>query len=292
MLVPFLFEEFRRFIRAWSLNQILRYNLFMDISTWKIRLNELPLGEIYLFQELGSTNQTAETLIEEGAPPFSLVLADKQTAGKGRHGRSWQTNPGTSLAFSWILYPEPGIITPEKLGMLSGLGALGVAETLIEVYQLAAEIKWPNDVLVEGKKVCGVLVEVHWSGNLLKDAVLGIGINVSRGSVPVNKDLHFPASSLEEVCGREISRLELLIQVMSSLLKWYPELQSGDFTAAWQEKLAYKGETVTLFTGDKIIDQGTMQGVSPEGSLILDSDSGEVRTYQTGEIRLRPVDRS
>ena len=264
----------------------------MDLSTWKIRLNELPLGEIYLFQELGSTNETAETLINKGAPPFSLVLADKQTAGKGRHGRSWQTNPGTALAFSWILYPEPGIITPEKLGMLSGLGALVVAETLIEAYQLAAEIKWPNDVLVEGKKVCGVLVEVHWSGNLLQDAVLGIGINVSRGSVPVNKDLHFPASSLEEVYGREISRLELLIQVMSSLLKWYPELQSGDFTAAWQEKLAYKGETVTLFAGDKIIDQGTLQGVSPEGSLILDSDSGEVRMYQTGEIRLRPVDRS
>ncbi len=264
----------------------------MDLSTWKTRLNELPLGEIYLYQELGSTNETAEILISEGAPPFSLVLADKQTAGKGRHGRLWQTLPGKALAFSWILYPEPGIITPEKLGKLSGLGALAVAESLIESYQLAAEIKWPNDVLVGGKKVCGVLVDVHWAGNQLKDAVLGIGINVSRGSVPEDKDLHFPASSLEETNGREISRLELLIQVMSSLLKWYPELQSVDFTAAWQDKLAYKGETVTLFAGDKIIDQGTLQGVSPEGSLILDSDSGDVRMYQTGEIKLRPVDRS
>lgn len=264
----------------------------MDLSTWKTRLKELPLGEIYLYQELGSTNEIAEILISEGAPPFSLVLADKQTAGKGRHGRSWQTHSGKALAFSWILYPEPGIITPEKLGKLSGLGALAVAESLIESYQLAAEIKWPNDVLVRGKKVCGVLVEVHWTGSQLKDAVLGVGINVSRGSVPEDKDLHFPASSLEESDGREISRLELLIRVMRSLLKWYPELHSVDFTEAWQDKLAYKGERVTLSTSDKIIDRGILKGISPEGSLILDSDSGEERMYQTGEIRLRPVDRS
>ncbi|MCJ7716503.1 MAG: biotin--[acetyl-CoA-carboxylase] ligase [Anaerolineales bacterium] len=264
----------------------------MDLSTWKTRLKELALGEIFLYQELGSTNETAENLIREGALPFSLVVADTQTAGKGRHGRSWQTYPGKALAFSWILYPEIGIITPQNLGKLSGLGALAVVESLIETYQMAAEIKWPNDVLVGGKKVCGVLVDVHWTGNKLMDAVVGIGINVARGSVPDDKDLHFPATSLEEAAGSEISRLELLIQVLRSLLKWYPELQSSIFTAAWQDKLAYKEEIVTLFTGDKLIDQGTLQGISPEGALILHSDTGEERKYQTGEIKLRPVDRS
>jgi BirA family biotin operon repressor/biotin-[acetyl-CoA-carboxylase] ligase len=252
----------------------------------------LPLGELYLYQEVESTNLAAENHIKKGASAFSLVLADTQTAGRGRHGRSWETRAGKALAFSWILYPDPRIITPETLGNLSGLGALAVAEALIEEYQLAAEIKWPNDVLVGGKKVCGVLVDVHWIGNQLKDAVLGIGINVSRGSIPEEKDLHFPAACLEDVAGRDISRLELLVKVMLSLLKWYPELSSRSFTTAWQERLAYKNEAVVLKTEKKITDQGKLLGVSDEGSLILHSDSGVDRQYRTGEIQLRLVDRS
>lgn len=264
----------------------------MNLSAWRSRLDKLPLGELYLFQEVESTNLAAENYIKQGASAFSLVLADTQTAGRGRHGRSWETRAGKALAFSWILYPEPGILTPGSLGNLSGLGALAVAEVLIEEYQLEAEIKWPNDVLVGGKKVCGVLVDVHWTGNQLKDAVLGIGINVSRESIPEDKDLHFPAASLEEVSGRDISRLELLEKVMLSLLKWYPELSSRLFTTAWQERLAYKNEAVVLTTGKKIIDQGKLLGISDEGSLILHSDSGVERRYRTGEIQLRLVDRS
>jgi len=264
----------------------------MDLSVWRSRLKELPLGELFLYQEVGSTNSAAEKHIKTGAPAFSLVLADTQTAGRGRHGRSWETRAGKALAFSWILYPEPGLIIPETLGKLSGLGALAVAETLIEDYQLRAEIKWPNDVLVGGKKICGVLVDVHWTGNQLKDVVLGIGINVSRGSVPQEKDLHFPAACLEDVAGRDIPRLELLVKVMLALLKWYPELSAKSFTTAWQERLAYKNEVVVLTTGKKIIDQGKVLGVSAEGSLILHSDSGVERRYQTGEIQLRLVDRS
>ena len=112
----------------------------MDLSTWQTRLQELPLGEIYLYQELESTNETAEILISEGAPPFSLVLADRQTAGKGRHGRLWQTFPGKALAFSWILYPEPGIITPEKLGKLRDEGILTEEEFQVCKNRFLSEI--------------------------------------------------------------------------------------------------------------------------------------------------------
>ncbi len=277
------------FIFQWI---FIRYNCIMDLSVWRSRLKELPLGELFLYQEVGSTNSTAEDHIKTGAPAFSLVLADTQTAGRGRHGRSWETRAGKALAFSWILYPEPGLITPETLGKLSGLGALAIAETLIEDYQLGAEIKWPNDVLVGGEKICGVLVDIHWTGNQLKDAVVGIGINVSRGSVPEEKNLNFPAACLEDVAGRDISRLELLEKVMLSLLKWYPELPHKSFTAAWQERLAYKNEVVVLKTEKKIIGQGKVLGISDEGSLILRSNSGVERRYQTGEIQLRLVDRS
>jgi BirA family biotin operon repressor/biotin-[acetyl-CoA-carboxylase] ligase len=263
----------------------------MDISAWRSRLEELPLGDLYLYQEIGSTNQEAQNLARSGAPQFTLVLADSQTAGRGRQGRSWVTKAGKALAFSLIMYPDKGMITPDNLGKLSGLSALAVTETLTANYQLDAKIKWPNDVLVNGKKVCGVLVELHWSGANLESAVLGIGINVLKGSVPEDMDLIFPAGSLEEFFGREISRLDFLIQVLKNLLKWYPEITSGDFLAAWQENLAYQNQEVILMSGEKILDQGEVLGLNDEGLLILRSLSGEQRSYQTGEIQLRLVDR-
>jgi BirA family biotin operon repressor/biotin-[acetyl-CoA-carboxylase] ligase len=264
----------------------------MDIPSWKKCLSELPLGELYLYEQIGSTNQVAEKLILDGAPPFSLVLADYQTAGQGRHGRSWETRAGAALAFSLIVYPKPEWISPETLGKLSGLGALAVAEVLSENYQLPAEIKWPNDVLVNGKKVCGVLVDVLWTGNHLKGAVIGIGINVSSGSVPEEKNLNFPTDSLEGAAGKEISRLELLVRVLESLLKWYPELPSRFLTTAWQGKLAYQNKTVILKIGEDLIDRGQLLGLTEEGALILLSESGEERKYWNGEIQLRLVDRS
>jgi len=264
----------------------------MEIFSWKKPLQELPLGGLYLYQELGSTNLEAELLIKAGAPPFSIVLADSQTEGMGRYGRQWVTRPGKALAFSWILYPDPGIIEPDTLGRLSGLGALALVETLVEEYRLSAEIKWPNDVLVNGKKVAGVLVDVHWSGNLLHDVVIGIGINVHRGSAPDQSQLNFPATSLEETGGKEISRLELLTRVLQKLLKWYPLVSSDSFIDAWQDFLAFKDERVVLVSAGKTIDQGVLQGISKDGSMILISSSNQEHRYHTGEIQLRQVDRS
>lgn len=262
----------------------------MDVNTWKNRLEQLPLGELYLYQELGSTNQVADDLAQQGAPPFSLVVADSQTAGKGRSGRSWVTQPGKALAFSLILYPESSLIEANQLEKLSGLGGLAVAEVLAENLSLNAEIKWPNDVLVDGKKVAGVLVDIHWSGPDLKAVVLGIGINVLKGSVP-DYPLNFPASSLEELAGKEFSRVDLLVDVLRAILKWYPRITTQSFLTAWEGYLAYKKEQVTLLSAEDIVDQGQLIGISDNGSLIIQSDSGDENHYRTGEIHLRLVDR-
>jgi BirA family biotin operon repressor/biotin-[acetyl-CoA-carboxylase] ligase len=259
-----------------SLLLFLEYNEYMEITTWKKRLSDLPLGDICLYQQVGSTNQEAELLIEKGAPAFSLIVADAQTAGRGRHGRTWETRAGKALAFSWILYPEPDWIRPESLGKLSGLGALAVVEVLTDKYQLEAEIKWPNDVLVGGKKVSGILVDVHWMGTQIKDVVLGIGINVHRGSVP----------------DEQFERLDLLVQILESLLKWYPKLTSESFIAIWRDKLSYKNQAVILTVSEEIIDQGRLLGIDEDGSLILLSDDGSERLFKAGEIQLRLVDRS
>ena len=242
----------------------------MDIPRWKERLEDLPLGEMYLFSEVGSTNQEAEKLIQAGVPPFTLVVADSQTAGKGRQGRTWITQPGQALAFSWILYPEKGRIQPEILGRISGLGALAVAETIQELYGLPAEIKWPNDVIIEGKKTAGILVEVHWQGCQLLDVILGIGINVKAKSLPENPRFDFPATTLEGISGTEIDRLELLRKVLESLLKWYRRLAEPSLIKTWNTNLAYKNKLVSLRSPLGPLVEGTVSGVGEDGSLILD----------------------
>jgi BirA family biotin operon repressor/biotin-[acetyl-CoA-carboxylase] ligase len=264
----------------------------MDIPIWKEHLAHLALGDIYIFPEVNSTNLVAEEKIKEGAPPFSLVVADSQTEGKGRLGRTWITRAGKALALSWILYPEPGRLQPETLGMLSGLAPVAVAEVLREHYSLPAEIKWPNDVLIEGKKAAGVLVDVRWNGCEVTDVVVGIGVNVARDSVPPLEELNFPAISLEEAAGKEISRLTLLVQIMDSLLKWYSRLVEPSFIQEWNSMLAFKGQQVKLTTERGLTGQGKVAGISDDGSLILISEAGQETEYHSGEIQLRLVDRS
>ncbi|HDD55549.1 MAG TPA: biotin--[acetyl-CoA-carboxylase] ligase [Chloroflexi bacterium] len=264
----------------------------MDIPRWKERLTHLPLGELHFHPEVGSTNLEAEKLIQAGVEPFSLVIADSQTAGRGRQGRTWITRPGQALAFSWILFPEKGRIRPETLGRINGLGALAVAETIQEKYGLQSEIKWPNDVLIEGSKVAGILVEVHWQGCQLMDVILGIGINVGKESIPADPQFNFPATSLEGSAGKEINRLDLLVGLLESLLKWYRRLAEPSLIKAWNEHLAYKNQLVSLNSPNGPLTEGTLQGVEQDGSLILGTSTGEVRHFHSGVIQLRLVDRS
>lgn len=264
----------------------------MNIKVWEERLKSLALGELLILPEVGSTNLEAEKLIKAGAAPFSLVVADSQTAGKGRGDRSWITKPGQALAFSWILYPEKGRIQPETLGRISGLGALAVSDTIQEIYGLQSEIKWPNDVLVGGKKAAGILVEVHWQGCQLMDVILGIGINVGAGAIPADAQFDFPGCSLEAASGKEINRLDLLVDVLEALLKWYRRLAEPTLIKAWNERLAYKGQFVSLISPGGPLAEGKLAGVAEDGALILETSFGESRHFHSGEIQMRLVDRS
>jgi BirA family biotin operon repressor/biotin-[acetyl-CoA-carboxylase] ligase len=264
----------------------------MDIKRWRERLEELPLGEIYIYQEVESTNSEAEKRVQEGAPAFSLVLADAQTAGRGRQGRSWITQPGSALALSWILYPEPGRIQPELLGRLTGLGAVAVCQVLRETYRLPARVKWPNDVLVEGEKITGILPEVHWDGCRLVDVILGIGVNVHREALPQDTEFIFPATTLEDCLGARISRLDLLQEIMESLLTWYRRLAEPSLIDTWNSLLAYREEQVVLSIPKGEIARGELLGVNEDGSLNLRDQTGLVQRFHSGEIQVRLVDRS
>ena len=139
-------------------------------------LSDLPLGGVRYYPQISSTNDAALAWAAEGAADLALVIADEQTAGRGRVGRSWITPAGAALACSLVL--RPAVEEGESIALYSALGALAVVSALEEKYGLNPEIKWPNDVLVRGRKLCGILAETVWLGSQAESVVLGIGLNV------------------------------------------------------------------------------------------------------------------
>jgi len=268
----------------------------MDQQSLEKSLSELNLGEIRYFDSINSTNNYAANWAKEGAPDCALVIADEQTAGRGRGSRHWFTPPGAALAFSLILRPK----VPDQDGhitRITGLGALGVSRALRHCYQLPAEIKWPNDVIINSSKICGILAEAAWLGDQLSAVILGVGINVGSAAVPPedwagHHERPFPAGSIEGALGRSVDRIPLLHRVLSEMLELLPRLEEPEFIQAWREKLAFLGDWVEVITSETEVHEGQVAGLSEDGSLRLRLRSGEQITLQVGEIHLRPADSS
>ncbi|OQY36041.1 MAG: biotin--[acetyl-CoA-carboxylase] ligase [Anaerolineaceae bacterium 4572_5.1] len=259
----------------------------MQKKQWQTALKNLPLGQQHYFAQVGSTNDIAAKLLDADAPHLSLVLADEQVKGRGRNGRSWTTTGGAALAFSVILLPKDDLITTQTLGRVSGLGGIAVCLALQKHYSLPAAVKWPNDVLLNGKKVAGVLAEAHWRADRLQGVVLGIGINVLPASVPPARDLNFPATSVAAEYGATVSRPELLAHVLTEVINWYSLLNSDNLLKTWEANLAFRGEQVYLDARDGTHVEGRVLGLNPDGSLRLGTGPGETHTFRIGEIRLR-----
>lgn len=266
-------------------------------STLRQALAGLPLGGMRYFPRLDSTNAEAARWLEEGAPHFALVIANEQTAGRGRHGRSWFTPPGAALAFSLVFRPgewyTPAPDPLPSLARLSALGAVAVCHTLVQEYGLVPQIKWPNDVLLQRRKVCGVLAEGRWQGEQLQAAILGIGINVTPAALPPPTGLLYPATCVQEAFGRPLSRLRLLRQVLERIVYWQGRLDTPDFHTFWEEHLAFKGELIALYYGSSLDDppalEGLLLGLDERGCLRLRLADGQERRVCEGELRLRPL---
>lgn len=278
----------------------------MDEKSVTTSLAGLTLGAVRVFARVSSTNDEAARWVLEGAPDLALVVADEQTAGRGRDGRTWYTPAGSSLALSLVIYPIEAVTHVQS--RLTALGALAVHFALRKHYNLPAAIKWPNDVLINRQKVAGVLAEATWSGDTLKALILGIGINVALQSVAVAErlggGLNIPATCVETAAGRTVDRLELLKYVMQELLYWRPRLASHEFLQAWESNLAFRGEQVQVSVGHSAgkdglphslegrppsIEEGRILGLSPDGSLRLRKENGEIVNVHFGEVRLRPL---
>ena len=252
-------------------------------------LADLPLGEIRYFDSIGSTNDEAAAWAAAGAPDLSLVFADEQTAGRGRLNRRWYTPPGAGLALSLVLRrpkePDDGAIPFHTV-----LGALAVCDALESVCGLRAEIKWPNDVLVRGRKLSGVLSEAHWQGDRPIAIILGIGVNVKPASIPP-EGLAFPGTCLQIEAGEPVDRWIVLRAILEGVLHRRPALGSQAFFEDWEARLAYRGEWVIVSQGEREESTGQILGLSRKGTLRLRNRVGEIVEVLAGDVRLRPLNK-
>ncbi len=164
-----------------------------------------------------------------------------------------------------------------------------MSTALERVFGLEAKIKWPNDVLVGGRKLSGVLVEAVWLGQELSAAVLGIGINVARESEPPAGELLFPATSVEAALGRSVDRWALLHAVIGSLLDWLQRLEGPEFLRTWEARLAYRGQPVRVFREGGAALEGELLGLEEDGALRLRLPTGALMRIQAGDVHLRPA---
>ena len=258
----------------------------MNQNELKKSLSKLPLGDIRYFESIGSTNDEALAWAATDTPDLSLIVADEQTAGRGRLDRKWFTPKDTALAFSLILRPtaeEKPFIT-----RIVGLAALSVANSLRSRGPVA-EIKWPNDILIMGRKVSGILIESVWSGEDVDGVVIGIGVNVLKDSVPPADTLFFPATSLEAELESAPERMEILRDILATFIELRPHMVTDELIAQWESLLALRGELVQVESADSPAIVGHVVGLETDGSLRLRNEHGETITVRFGDVRLRPL---
>jgi BirA family transcriptional regulator, biotin operon repressor / biotin---[acetyl-CoA-carboxylase] ligase len=247
-------------------------------------LSNINLSEIRFFNSIGSTNDEALTWAKNGAGDLSLVVADEQTLGRGRLDRPWFTPPQTALAFSLILRP-----TSTEKALLSrtvGLAALALTDVL-QTLDLNPQIKWPNDILMNGRKLAGILIEASWFEEEVQSLVIGIGVNVAKASVPATDILGFPAICLEDMLGYLPDRKVLLHAILANIIALRPQIGTDSFLLLWEKKLAYYGRQVRVEMGGEKSVSGKVIGLESDGSLKLRADDGKTISVRFGDVRLR-----
>lgn len=239
------------------------------------------------YDVLDSTNLQAKLDAEHGAGQGALVVADMQTAGRGRRGRSWSSPPGTNVYFSLILKPD---IAPDKASMLTPVMALAVAQGIQKSCGLEAQIKWPNDIVINGKKVCGMLAEMSLERDYIHYVVIGVGINVGLQGFP--EEIAATAACLQQECGRRVSRAELIANVMRAFEENYELFLQHEDLSGLREQ--YRSLLVNNGKEVRVLDpkgefRGIAQGINDLGELLVEREDGSVTAVYAGEVSVRGI---
>jgi BirA family biotin operon repressor/biotin-[acetyl-CoA-carboxylase] ligase len=241
---------------------------------------------LFIFDSIDSTNAYAKTLAERGAEEGTVVLADHQTAGRGRFGRKWEAEPGSNLLFSLIILP---VFDPDKIGLLPFFAAAGIARAVEALTGKRCECKWPNDILLNGKKCCGILMESSFQKKRLDYVIMGIGLNVNQKIF--SRDLEYKATSLNNECSTRFDVRDVFCQIMSSLESLYDDVKNGDFRTVlmeWNTRATIFGKRITLTQAAHVIE-GNAIGLSTDGGLIIETGTTQ-NVFHAGDVTVS-VDR-
>lgn len=241
--------------------------------------------QVTCVQETDSTNLLAFRFAENAAPEGAVVIAEAQTGGKGRLGRHWESPPGVNLYCSVILRPP---MSPARAPQLTFLSAVAVARTIEEITCLQPKIKWPNDVLVNGMKVAGLLNEMSAETDTIHCVVLGIGVNLNMGREQFPRELRQPASSLLLESGETVNRVAFTRSLLTALDTLYDDYLNNGFTPIreeWLSRSTVQGRTVQVSFGNGVTE-GVVIGVDSDGALLLDRGSGPPERVLAGDVAI------
>lgn len=232
------------------------------------------------YRRLASTMDAAKQEAQRGAPEGTIVVADEQTAGKGRIKRIWLTPEG-NIAVSIILYP-----TVSYLPYLVMLASLAVARSVEAVTGLKTQIKWPNDILINGKKICGILTESDVRGGVVNHAIIGIGMNVNL-RLSDFPDIAQTATSLAAEVGKDVSRLDIMRRLLVEVEGLYLAMPVGEaIYEEWRDRLVTLGRAVQVRSGKNTLE-GVAESVDSDGSLLLRHPDGSSTRIFAGDVTLR-----
>ena len=237
--------------------------------------------KLVLLPTAGSTNDIARQLAAGGTPEGTVVVAEQQTAGRGRRGRTWVSPPGC-LYLSVVLRPR---LHPSNAFYLTMLAAIAVLDGVYGEAGLTCQVKWPNDILVGGKKLAGILTETSTTGDSLDFAVVGIGLNVNLDATAF-PEIARTATSLSGELGRDVSRAPVLASVLGQMERWYDELRAGNTALIyrhWRDSLAYIGQLV-MVAHESGSWEGIAEDADADGTLILRQADGRVRRVTVGDV--------
>ena len=239
-------------------------------------------NKIYTFQTIDSTNNCIKALANVGANEGVVVFAEQQTAGRGRMGRSWLSQPEENLTFSVLLRPR---IPVEAINLLPLYVAIAVAQAIENLTGLHVECKWPNDLLIEKKKVAGILIEGSMRQNQLDYVVIGLGVNVNQ--LQFGNGLLQKATSLRLETGREFDRARLLREILHSLETHYVQAAENEFKSVvpfWMSRTSMINKSIVVSQGGDVIAE-IVKGLSSEGGLILQTN-GKTQTMFAGDVTI------
>lgn len=241
--------------------------------------------QVFCYDEVTSTNTVAKRLADEGKAEGTLIVSDKQNQGKGRRGRSWDSQKGTGVFMTVILKPQ---MKPLYAPMLTLVAALAVNDAIADLTGLDAKIKWPNDIVVNKKKVCGILTELSAEVDYINYIVVGIGINVSTRDF--KEELSDKATSILLESGKSINRAQLIAKIMEYLEEYYEQfLKTHDLSAikeAYTKVLINKDQVVKIISEEDTYT-GIARGITDEGHLLVEKENHELIKVYAGEVSVR-----